>query len=248
VIHSREQLMKQFKELVDRDDITGKMMDSLESSFEELFNVEILKYDDLLTKVRNTFEEQNTLLAQIVSENSQFVQQSQVNAQMQQRQQILQQFDNAYKAYTQLREHLNEGIQFYSNFQDLLNKFNTKCSDFVLTRNIEKEELIASIQNPESTNKLEDSTMRTDPTSPTLGHHPPPYMPQPGMYVVQQPGAMPNMPGMFAPYSPMGYPYQQVPPPYVAQLPQTPPYPFGSKGQYPGNQYPGNQGYPFQNH
>jgi hypothetical protein len=38
-----------------------------------------------------------------------------------------------------------EGIQFYTNFQEILNQFAAKCNDFVIARQTEKQDLLGFV-------------------------------------------------------------------------------------------------------
>jgi hypothetical protein len=43
------------------------------------------------------------------------------------------------------RRPFSEGIQFYTNFQELLQKFKQRCSDFVVARRTEKQEMLTYV-------------------------------------------------------------------------------------------------------
>lgn len=92
---------------------------------------------------------------------------------------LLAQLDKAYEAFVELRGNLryvnrlesvwrcayeneenlrrtaavgcaSEGIEFYSNFDDVVSSFRTKCKDFVFARGQEKKDLLTQLQSSSS--------------------------------------------------------------------------------------------------
>jgi programmed cell death 6-interacting protein len=121
------------------------MLQVKETEFESLFAQELFKYNDLSGTIKSTFTDQATLLTQIQAENDSFLKQRSSNAQLESRQKVLQQYENAYKTFVELKGHLKDGINFYTKFQEHLTKFKIKCSDFAFARKTEKSDLLAYV-------------------------------------------------------------------------------------------------------
>ncbi len=52
------------------------------------------------------------------------------------------------RSYTDVKAGLREGINFYTTLQEYLQKFKSKCSDFILARETEKNELLQQLSQP----------------------------------------------------------------------------------------------------
>lgn len=124
-------------------------------SDEDVYNDELQKYQNQIMQLQQNFQEQANLLNKIQQENSQFVSSRQVDNINAQREQILQQLNTSFKVYGELKgnlkyEHsyinltnfIREGIQFYTNFQEILKHFERKCADFAFARKTEKQDLL----------------------------------------------------------------------------------------------------------
>ncbi|EGG16375.1 ALG-2 interacting protein X [Cavenderia fasciculata] len=140
---AREQIGEKFKQLSLKDDITVKLISPPGRDRQQVFNEEILKYEPLQTQLNDNFLKQEPLLESIRQENEKFVRTNSKHGS--QREEILQRFANAFKTYNELKSNLGEGIQFYTNFQEILLKFKSRCEDFVNERQKEKNELVRQI-------------------------------------------------------------------------------------------------------
>jgi len=145
LIAERSNLRQQLTNLSKNDDISSSLM-GFQGDSEEIFAQELKKYEAFQTRLQQSYATQVSLLERIQKENSQFVASKQSNNMNAQREQVLQQLNTAFKVYTELKSNLTEGIQFYTQFQDILKAFKRKCEDFVFARATEKQELIKDIQ------------------------------------------------------------------------------------------------------
>lgn len=51
--------------------------------------------------------------------------------------------------YGELKANLHEGLQFYKNINDDAGHFRAKCDDFVLARQMEMQDALSVLQQPE---------------------------------------------------------------------------------------------------
>jgi len=64
------------------------------------------------------------------------------NDQSKKREEILEQLNKAFVAFTELKGNLLEGTEFYTNFKDMLIAFRTRCKDFAYARRSEKTDIL----------------------------------------------------------------------------------------------------------
>jgi translation initiation factor 2 beta subunit (eIF-2beta)/eIF-5 len=200
LIAVREALKRELSELSNKDDISKALLSG--RAYEEVYTEELKKYDNLLEKLRNNYIRQEELFAVISQENEIFVMSRKDSASAgQQRERMLAQLFNAFTAYEEIKAGLREGIQFYTNLQEILHQFKGKCEDFKAARTTEKAELVAHVSAPPPASP-------PHPSAPQWGQ---PYM-QPH---VQPPPLYAQPPPAYgAPYGqPPSYPYG-APPPY----------------------------------
>jgi len=235
LIAERTAFRNELTSLSQRDDIAGKLVGASDDH-EVIFAQELQKYESVQSKLQQNFSNQVTLMDRIQKENIQFVGEKASSDQSAQREQILQRLNTAFKIYNELKDHLREGIQFYSNFQELLKQFNRKCEDFMFARQTEKQDLLKQLQ--------------VQATGFNEASHPPQSYPQPTAPPGSVPGGwQPNMKPVYQqPHTPQAYPhppqgYQQPPQGYPPQGYQQPPQGYPPQGyQQPPPGYP-PQGY-----
>lgn len=144
LIAERTNIRKELSQLSQTDDISTKLLSNPQNE-EQVFAIELQKYEAFQQRLQKSYSDQGALLNSISNDNAQFVA-SKSSDNGRDREQILQQLNNAYKVYTELKNHLREGIQFYTNFQEILKQFSRKCDDFVFARQTEKQDLLNEIQ------------------------------------------------------------------------------------------------------
>ncbi|KAN0003706.1 hypothetical protein ACTFIZ_009849 [Dictyostelium cf. discoideum] len=232
---NRESIAEKLKNLCKKDDITLKLL-SPQKDKSLIYAEEIQKYEPLQMSLNESFLKQQKLIEDIRKENEKFT--SQKSKQGNQREEILQKYANAYKVYNELKANLDEGTQFYLNFQEILNKFLNRCKDFTTGRENEKIELKRQIEagvNPHSPltspspslqspinnypNQFSSPQYHTSPNQqqppqyvPSSQQQPPQYSYNPQPYQPQQfGGPLPPPQSFTAPPPPQSF---TAPPPY----------------------------------
>ncbi|TPX67068.1 hypothetical protein SpCBS45565_g04044 [Spizellomyces sp. 'palustris'] len=234
-IKDRAPLVDNLKKLAASDDIGPRLVEAANRNEEidddELFNQQLRKYDHFQDTVQNMIDQQEQTLAAIQETNRKFVESKQTSGMIREREEALQNLDNAYKAFKDITSNMQEGVKFYSDFQNVLNKFSQNCKDFAMTRSVDKKDQIAELQR--SVTNLHVS----EPQGPPL---PPRHAGAPAGYPTSLP---PNtQPGLYA-YGPttgtMPQPYPQGMPPPGTWDPNTPlqygPNPYAQPGAYSTN-------------
>ncbi|PAA53698.1 hypothetical protein BOX15_Mlig010709g3 [Macrostomum lignano] len=208
----------------------------------------------LRQKVDEQLQQQESLLAEVQSKNTEWSGGSQSTAGS--RQAWLTKLGKAYDAFIEVLGNLKEGQKFYSDLTEVLLKHQSRVSDFCFARKTEKDELMRDLQSAiarqqpaqsaPSAPAFHATTAGTgqEQQQPQQQQQPPPRPPPPSVpaYSQQQPQPQqPPMPGypMYPPYS--GAPGGGYPPAYQ---PPAPGYPPGYPQQPPMPSYPGYPGYP----
>jgi len=259
LIAQRAQHRDQLMSMSQSDDITSRLLSNTQSD-EEIYASELSKYSEIQSKVQQSYAQQADLLNKIQKDNTQFVSSKQSGNPNAQREQILQQLTTAFKVYTELKSNLREGIQFYTNFQEILRQFSRKCEDFALARQTEKQDLIGELQKQQTTGPqsipqsfgttpVNNFSVQGKPVEPQQmpGQWQPNMQPvyqAPQQFMYQPPTSYQQAPYQQPPYQQPPYqqpPYQQ--PPYQQPPYQQPPYGFpqGYQNPYGQQPYPNNQ-------
>jgi len=241
LIAQRNSLKAEITDVSKKDDISSKLLNlatSANDGYDQFYSDELQKYSNAQNQLRQNYTEQANLLNKIQQENSQFVASKQQNNTNAQREQILQSLNTAYKVYGELKGNLREGIQFYTNFQEILKHFERKCADFAFARKTEKQDLLNEIQvqatgvqsPPQQQYNYQPPPNQPPPNQPSQNKPPqaqqPQYQAQP-QYGYQQPPPQPHA----------QQPYQQ-PPPQSYQQPYQPQQPHPQQPQPFPQQYP----------
>lgn len=146
LVKKREELILTWRQEAKNDNITSKLKKSVTSDYSEIFEQELNKYNTHMDFVLSSEKEQQQLLAEIKTENEKFTKSYTPGDIMEKRKKILQEFEDAYKNYAKIKNHVVEGITFYSKNQEKLESLKRWCIDFVYARNAEKQDHIAAIQ------------------------------------------------------------------------------------------------------
>lgn len=235
----RAGLEDMLKEMKRKDDILPKLMTST-GSYEDLFRKEISKYDLISEDIGHNIEAQEQLLLQIQAQNDEFAAIFNLEDYKASREKCYKQIQAAIAKFREIKDNINEGLKFYVTLQDAITNVKQQCSDFVMTRNIQCQEMIEDVHKQMAGLSFQDSKssgaynnnyasvanqgprpgsqQQTDPRPQTPYYRPPE---QPQMSGYSQP----------PPYNST----QQMPPPYHVPPPQTgSPYPPPQAGSpYP---------------
>ncbi|KAI8580885.1 hypothetical protein K450DRAFT_235046 [Umbelopsis ramanniana AG] len=130
-------ILKRASELSDRSS-TVKIETS---QFDPLFTTELGKYNELLKQVKKHSQEQWVLLNKIKDANNDFTTKRKGSGEISRREKALQNLEQAYLKFKEIRTNLVEGIKFHSQFSKALMKYRNICVDFVVARQLEAEEL-----------------------------------------------------------------------------------------------------------
>lgn len=139
IVSEREGLRKELAELAAKDDVSSALM-TTQLSHESVVQEELNKYADIQLKIKTNVDQQTELLEAISNANAQFVS-SKGGAQQTPRDLAFQRIEEGFKTFYELQKNLSEGIQFYTNFQELLNRFKSKCTSFCSERQAEMIQL-----------------------------------------------------------------------------------------------------------
>ncbi|XP_031494344.1 vacuolar-sorting protein BRO1 [Nymphaea colorata] len=256
----RAGLEDMLKDMKRKDDILPKLM-ARSGSYEDLFKKELGKYDSICQEIAQNIEAQEQLLLQIQAQNDNFAAVFNLEDYKAAREKSYKQIAAAVAKIQEIKENINEGLKFYVTLQDAIKNVKQQCSDFVMTRNIQCQEMIEDVQRQVAGLKFTDE--KTSYAYPSAGQPnqrgaqqidpqsaPHPSYPQPPYYrSVDQstagymsppapPQAHPSYPSHQPPYhvqQPSG-PYQQ--PPQTVQQPNL---------EYSQPAYSGWRGPPYYN-
>ncbi|KAJ6899186.1 hypothetical protein NC652_025619 [Populus alba x Populus x berolinensis] len=252
----RAGLEDMLKEMKWKDDVLPKLMTSA-GSYEDLFRKEIAKYDPICEDIAQNIEGQEQLLLQIQARNEEFSAVFNLQDYKASREKCYKQIQAAIAKYREIKENINEGLKFYVSLQDAITNIKQQCSDFVMTRNIQCQEMIEDVQRQMAGLSFQDhkntgsysypainqphQTQRSSSHPPSDPQNVPHSHPQPQTQYFQPPGQS-TIPGYAHPPPP--YTTPQQPPPY--HMPPAPgaPYPPRQVQQPPTNQEYGQPAYP----
>ncbi|ONI31586.1 hypothetical protein PRUPE_1G321000 [Prunus persica] len=243
----RAGLEDMLKEMKRKDDILPKLMTST-GSYEDLFRKEISKYDHICEDIAQNIEAQEQLLLQIQAQNDEFAAIFNLEDYKASREKCYKQIQAAIAKFREIKDNINEGLKFYVTLQDAITNVKQQCSDFVMTRNIQCQEMIEDVHKQMAGLNFQDakSTGTYNNSYPSVGHQAQRPVSQ------QQTDPRPQTPYYHPPEQPAmaGYahppPYsstQQMPSPYVLPPQTGSPYaPSQAGSPYPppqaGSPYP----------
>ncbi|XP_008776264.2 vacuolar-sorting protein BRO1-like [Phoenix dactylifera] len=255
----RAGLEDMLKDMRRKDDILPKLMAST-GSHEDLFKKELAKYDQICEEIAQNIESQDQLLLQIEAQNDEFAAVFNLEDYKVAREKCSKQISAAIAKYQEIKENVNEGLKFYVTLQDAITNVKQLCSDFVMTRNIQCQEMVEDVQRQTAglnftadgktgyTHRAapgQSSSRRNTPQRPEPASHPQPY---PAYYAAPQ-----QQPPYYAPSSqyqrpqqPLNHEYGQPAAypgwtgPYSGTHPQQPashpPPPYTLPGPHPHHQ------------
>lgn len=209
----RDQLESQLKKT--SVDVKAKFVRDSSASVDQLIST---TYDPLVSRVDDSLQQQERLVAEIQQANDVFVRERGSSA-VSARANELKQLASAHDVFVELRANLKEGSKFYNDLTQVLINFQSKVSDYCFARRTEKEELLKDLT----------SSLAKQNTAPTPAV--PSHVQQAASAAASNPLAAGNA---SAPQLP--YPLQtQMPQPFMPLPYYTPmPMSFNPYGTYPG--------------
>ncbi|KAK5110747.1 hypothetical protein LTR62_005624 [Meristemomyces frigidus] len=111
------------------------------SQFEHLFDERLRRYDAEREDIKREDKESQQLTERIRQANQAFQTAKQGNTSTSEREQALQNLENAYNSYKQVIKDLETGRNFYNSLGTILSRFRDECRNFVYTRRSEAQAL-----------------------------------------------------------------------------------------------------------
>ncbi|KAI8817046.1 BRO1-like domain-containing protein [Fimicolochytrium jonesii] len=149
-IKRRAPLVAEIKTAAAADDIAPKLVDAANrkegaGDDEGLFAEQLGRYEAFEGTVRELVEEQELVLHEIRETNDLFHASHQTTTLIREREQALQNLDNAYKAFREISQNMAEGLKFYTDFQSVLLRFQSNCRDFASARSVDKRDQVGGL-------------------------------------------------------------------------------------------------------
>ncbi|KAK4610380.1 pH-response regulator protein palA/RIM20 [Fulvia fulva] len=111
------------------------------SQFETLFDRRLTKYDPDQNDLKKEEKEQQTLLDRVTQANTSFQSAKKGDTSSREREEALQNLENAYTAYKDILKNLETGRKFYNDLAAITTRFRDECRNFVYTRRTEAQHL-----------------------------------------------------------------------------------------------------------
>ncbi|KAI9014540.1 BRO1-like domain-containing protein [Phycomyces nitens] len=111
------------------------------AEFEELFVKELRKYDTYIMALDEREEKQNRLLRDMVEAHRQYEASRQANAATGKLEKALQNLNQAYYQYKEIKSNLTEGLKFYASHAKGLVAFRNTCYDYCYRRRAESDQI-----------------------------------------------------------------------------------------------------------
>ncbi|XP_078166741.1 vacuolar-sorting protein BRO1-like isoform X1 [Carex rostrata] len=143
-LKSLEENLKELKK--QKDDILPKLLGG--ASLEKVLEEEREKFNPICEEISKHIEMVEQLLLEIQAQNIEFVTQFRLVEYKISFAQNLEQIRTAVAKFGEIKENLSEGIKFYASLQEVLNKLKQQSSDFVMTRDIQCQEMVEILKKP----------------------------------------------------------------------------------------------------
>jgi len=115
------------------------------SQFEDLFDERVRRYDVDQQDLRNEEKEQSRLLQRVTDTNTTFQNSKKGDVSSKEREQALQNLENAYVSYKEILRNLETGRKFYNDLSAITTRFRDECRNFVYARRTEAQSLEADV-------------------------------------------------------------------------------------------------------
>ncbi|KAI7860663.1 BRO1-like domain-containing protein [Circinella umbellata] len=111
------------------------------AQFNEVFSQELKKYDGLQSIVQEVHNNQIRQISRLKELHEQFQLIVRASTMAAKREKAIQNLEQAFVKFKEIRTNMVEGIKFYSQYIDTLSQFRDACVDFALARRLEASEL-----------------------------------------------------------------------------------------------------------
>ncbi|RUP46362.1 hypothetical protein BC936DRAFT_147042 [Jimgerdemannia flammicorona] len=112
------------------------------AQFEDLFTTHLQKYEDFRKIVMLDEARQEKLLQEITETNTEFVRSRRNNAVIAKREKALQNLEQGYLKFKEVRTNLLEGMKFYAEFEKSLLRLRDNCFDYCFARKVESKDYL----------------------------------------------------------------------------------------------------------
>jgi programmed cell death 6-interacting protein len=131
------------------------------SQFESLFDERLKKYDVDQEEVKREQSEQDHLLKRVEEANTNFQNAKKGDSSSKEREQALQNLENAYTTYKEILRNLDTGRKFYNDLSVITTRFRDECKNFVYTRRTEAQQLESDLSTAMAGLQLQQSTQQS---------------------------------------------------------------------------------------
>jgi programmed cell death 6-interacting protein len=138
-------LETQIKEYQNNEDIQPIFLKEPQK-IEKLINQEINKYDDKFFNTLTEMMKSSVSTMQKITEVNEQYMSIKGNDNVSKREKAIQEVYETINRYEDIKNNINEGVQYYITVQDLIQKTKFKVDDFCFSRFTEKNDLIANIE------------------------------------------------------------------------------------------------------
>ena len=130
------------------------------SQFEGLFDEKLKKYDPDHDDLKREEQDQDRLLKRASEVNTQFQNAKRGDTSSKEREQALQNLENAYTTYKEIMRNLETGRKFYNDLSAITTRFRDECHNFVYTRRTEAQNLESDVSTAMAGLQLQQSTQQ----------------------------------------------------------------------------------------
>ena len=154
------------------------------SQFENFFDQRLKQYDPDEQDLKREESEQQRLLDTVSEANTAFQHAKKGDTSSKEREQALQNLENAFTSYKEILRNLEVGRKFYNDLSAITTRFRDECRNFVYTRRAEAQSLESDVANAMAGLQLQQSTAQNLMHQ---KHAQQQYVPPPARMVEEQP-------------------------------------------------------------
>ena len=130
------------------------------TQFESLFDERLKKYDPDQDDLKREEQDQDRLLSRVSDANTQFQNAKKGDTSSKEREQALQNLENAYMTYKEILRNLETGRKFYNDLSAITTRFRDECRNFVYTRRTEAQHMESDLSTSMAGLHLQQSTQQ----------------------------------------------------------------------------------------
>lgn len=116
------------------------------SQFEDLFDKRLTKYDPDHADLKREESEQDRLLARVSDANTSFQMAKKGDSSSKEREEALQNLENAFTSYREIMKNLETGRKFYNDLSAITTRFRDECRNFVYARRTEAQGMESDLE------------------------------------------------------------------------------------------------------